>query len=190
MPIYAAHAPKGPPSLAAADRVTLVRQGFSWRAFLFGPWWLAASSLWRALIVWAITVAVVIFGAGALGAPDGAIFAALALIALYLGLEAAALRSAALDRAGRPLADILAAGDEDSARSASTRAGWLRPKPPRRNPRRRRASLQRPRRRVRLIRRRRASPCSACFPILRGATDDDPVAASRRGRRCGQPNAP
>lgn len=124
MPIYAAHAPKGPPSLAAADRVTLVRQGFSWRAFLFGPWWLAASSLWRALIVWAITVAVVIFGAGALGAPDGAIFAALALIALYLGLEAAALRSAALDRAGRPLADILAAGDEDSARSAFY-ARWL-----------------------------------------------------------------
>jgi len=118
MPIYAVHAPKGPPSLAAADRVTLVRQNFSWPALLLGPWWLAARALWRALIVWAVLAAALIVGAAALGVPPGAIAAALALIALYLGLEAANLRSAALARSGRPLVDMVAAADEDSALGA------------------------------------------------------------------------
>lgn len=124
MPLYAAHAPKGPPTLQGADRVTLVRQGFSWPAFLFGPWWLIAKGLWRALIVWALVAVVLIVGGAVLRAAPGSIFAAQLLIQLYLGLEAATLRSAALGRSGRPLADMVAAPDEDVALRAVF-ARWL-----------------------------------------------------------------
>lgn len=115
MPLYAVHAPKGPPSLADADRVTLVRQGFSWAAFLFGPLWLLAKGLWRALIVWALAAVALSLCGYALRAPPGSISAAQFLVALYLGLEAATLRSAALARSGRPLVDMAAASDEDAA---------------------------------------------------------------------------
>lgn len=133
MPLYAAHAPPGPPSLAGADRVALVPQGFSWPAFVFGPWWLAAKRLWLALVGWLVATLALIVGFHALGAPVAALYLAQALIALWLGLEAARLRSAALARAGRPLADVVAAPDEDVALRAFF-ARWLEgedaPEPP------------------------------------------------------------
>ena len=133
MPLYAAHAPNGAPSLPAADRVALVPQGFSWPAFFFGPWWLAAKRLWLALAGWLVATLVLIGGGYALGAPVAAIYLAQALVALWLGLEAARLRSAALARAGRPLADVVAAPDEDVALRAFF-ARWLEgedaPEPP------------------------------------------------------------
>jgi hypothetical protein len=124
MPLYAAHAPKGPASLAGADRVRLAPQGFSWPAFLFGPLWLIAKGLWRALLVWAaadvlLGVASATFGLG----PTPLTLAQFA-IGLFLGLEAGALRSAALERSGLPLADIVAAPDEDLALRAFF-ARWL-----------------------------------------------------------------
>jgi hypothetical protein len=124
MPLYAAHAPPGPPSLAGADRVALVQQGFSWPAFVLGPWWLAAMRLWLALIGWIVVTLALIGGGYTLGAPVAALYLAQALVALWLGLEAARLRSAALARAGRPLADVVAAPDEGVALRAFF-ARWL-----------------------------------------------------------------
>ena len=124
MPLYAAHAPPGLPTLAGSDRVTLVPQGFSWSAFVFGPWWLAARGLWRALLGWALASLALIGGAYALGASAGALVAIQGLIALFLGLEAANLRSAALGRSGRPLVDMVAAADDDTALKAFF-ARWL-----------------------------------------------------------------
>ena len=124
MPRYAAHAPPGPPSTASADRVALALQGFSWLALLFGPWWLAFHRLWRALLGWIVATVALTVGGYALGAPPAAVYVGQALIALWLGLQGADLRSAALARSGRPLVDIVAAADEDAALAAFF-ARWL-----------------------------------------------------------------
>lgn len=115
MPLYAAHAPQGAPTLAAADRVALVPQGFSWPAFFFGPWWLLAKGLWRALLGWFAVTALMGAAYALIGAPYPALAAAQLMIALYLGLEGARLRSNALARGGRPLADLVAASDDQVA---------------------------------------------------------------------------
>lgn len=115
MPLYAAHAPQGAPTLAAADRVALVPQGFSWPAFFFGPWWLLAKGLWCALLGWFALSALMGAAYALIGAPYPALAAAQLMVALFLGLEGARLRSNALARAGRPLADLVAAPDDQVA---------------------------------------------------------------------------
>lgn len=124
MAIYAAHAAKGPATLAGADRVRLAPQGFSWPAFLFGPFWLLAKGLWRALLVWLAADILLAVAAATLGLGPQPLTLAQLAIALFLGLEGGALRSAALERSGLPLADIVAAPDEDLALRAFF-ARWL-----------------------------------------------------------------
>ena len=117
MPIYAVHAPRTPGATIevadrAADRVAFVREGFSEPAFLFGPLWLVRHGLWRALIVWVVVILVIAVGAALLRLPPAAALALLGLVNLWLGVEGAGLRSAALTRGGRPLVDVVASEDE------------------------------------------------------------------------------
>jgi anti-sigma-K factor RskA len=118
MPLYAAYAPRGPLTLEACDEAALVPQGFSKPAFFFGPLWLAAKGLWRALLGWTLAMAALAVMVVAFGLPPIALLAVEALFALYLGVEAPALRGAALTRSGRPLVDVLAAADEQVALKA------------------------------------------------------------------------
>ena len=46
-----------PISLSAAERANFLREGFSWPAFLFGPFWLLARGLWRPLGAWCLGAA-------------------------------------------------------------------------------------------------------------------------------------
>ncbi|MBK9083671.1 MAG: DUF2628 domain-containing protein [Rhizobiales bacterium] len=121
MPIFAVHAPPTPGATIEvagqaadrlADRVALVREGFSKPALLFGPLWLVRHGLWRALIVWLLAMLAIGVGAALLRLPPGAALALLALVNLWLGVEGAGLRSAALTRGGRPLVDVVASEDE------------------------------------------------------------------------------
>jgi hypothetical protein len=113
MPLYAAHAPREPLTLEGADKAVLVPQGFSKAAFVFGPWWLVSNALWRALIGWALACAALFALAVRFGLPLPALALALLALATYLGAEASSLRSAALERAGLPLVDLVAASDEE-----------------------------------------------------------------------------
>ncbi|THD42265.1 MAG: DUF2628 domain-containing protein [Bradyrhizobium sp.] len=116
MAIYAVHCavdPRAPEE--ALMRARLMRLGFVWLAALFGPLWLAARGLWRALALW-IVLAALIAAASAHGliGPGGGLLLYI-VSALYLGFEGRALQGAALARGGRPLADIVCASDRASA---------------------------------------------------------------------------
>jgi hypothetical protein len=102
----------------ALERARLLRQGFVWPALVFGPLWLALSGLWRPLALWFVAAALVGLAAqrGFIG-PGGEV-ALYVLSALYLAFEGRALQGAALARGGRPLVDIVSAGDRYDAERA------------------------------------------------------------------------
>ena len=106
MKYWTVHLPaKGRPTLPV-----LVREGFSWGAFLFGPLWLLAHRAWiPAVLVIAATVL-----AGVL-APAGVqpfLFLAIALLTGFSGND---LRRFSLERRGYLLRHVIAARDADSA---------------------------------------------------------------------------
>ena len=116
MTIYSVHVPSnGAAPDAVADRIHFERQGFAWAAFFFGPFWLLARGLWRALLVWLIVAALIAgaIGQGYISTETGQILAFLS--ALYLGFAGSGLAAAAYDRGLWRLADIAIGPDRATA---------------------------------------------------------------------------
>ena len=114
MKIYSVHAP-ATSSAGRSDRVHFERQGFSWPAFLFGPFWLACRGFWRALALWCLIAALVGFAVGFGGLSGAAAAGLLLIVELYLGLQGAELADAAMERSGWPLSDVAAGADRIEA---------------------------------------------------------------------------
>ncbi|WGJ13464.1 DUF2628 domain-containing protein [Methylocapsa sp. D3K7] len=112
MAFYSVHLPGSGPEAAA--KAAFVRQSFSWKAFFFGPLWLAWHRLWIALLVWAALFIVLILAAQWLLTANAAALIGSAL-QLLLGLEAARLREAKLAADGYHLAEIIAVPASDQA---------------------------------------------------------------------------
>ena len=89
-----------------AERALFVRDGFSWRAFLFGPLWLLAHGHLL------LTLAYLVLGAGLAAAThtvlgDPAIVPILQIAMLWFGFEAEGLRRWALSRRGWHMNDVV-----------------------------------------------------------------------------------
>lgn len=101
-----------PEAADPADRMLLLREGFSYWAFLFGIFWLLMHRMWR--------VAVLFFAAQVVTASVGEILGfsqvSLGLLQLWLqvmlGFHAYELRGATLVRCGYRLAGVLVAESE------------------------------------------------------------------------------
>jgi len=104
-----------PPSVTDASgrrlrRVpVLVREAFSWGAFLFGPFWLLAHRLWLAALLWFVAVP-----AAALLLPAGAA-AVLPVLQFLLGCHARDLLRRALARRGYTEAHVVVERDGERA---------------------------------------------------------------------------
>lgn len=135
MTIYSVHVPaEAAASNAAADRVHFERQGFAWAAFFFGPFWLLARGLWRALLAWLIGAALVggAMGQGYISTETGQILAFIS--ALYLGFAGSGLAAAAYDRGRWRLSDIAIGPDRATAeRNFFSRWSPVEAPPPRRS---------------------------------------------------------
>ena len=110
MAVFTVHEP--PPSgdlMRDAERVTFVRDGFSWPAFLIPFVWLLWHRMWLVLVLWIAIVVIVQWGASLLGEP-APLVAALA-IALVMGFEASSLRRWTLERRGFRFAGVVAGTD-------------------------------------------------------------------------------
>jgi hypothetical protein len=93
--------------LKPGEQPVLVKEGWSWGAFLFGPLWLAAQRAW--LPAAALLALMVLLGA----LPGGwVLVGALAVLAGLMGRDAVRW---SLDRRGFECAAVLAARDEDTA---------------------------------------------------------------------------
>ncbi len=88
----------------------LLREGFSWGAFAFAPFWALRHGLWIAALAYVAIAAAVLFLAP--GMP-----ALLTLVGLHLlaGLEGRDLLRLRLARLGRPEQGVVLAHDDDTA---------------------------------------------------------------------------
>ncbi len=115
MPLYSVHL-RGSGLESFADAV-FVRQAFCWKAFFFGPLWLARHRLWVGLLLWAAAYLVLIVALPTVLSASSVFFIALTL-QIYLGLEANRLLEAKLAKKGYRLAEIIAAPARELAEIA------------------------------------------------------------------------
>jgi hypothetical protein len=123
---YTLHVPRHalPGDPEALERATLVRDGFSWGAFLTPALWF----LWHRHWVAGIAMLLVTFGfaAGlrAFGVSLGATLAAETLLQLLIGLEGASIRRWLYARRGRPAVELIQANSAEEAEIKGF-ARWL-----------------------------------------------------------------
>jgi hypothetical protein len=70
-----------------ADGAVLVREGFSWPAFVFGPFWLALRGMWIVLAVYAAAMTLLVVLARSAGLPETAVSILTSALNLLLGFE-------------------------------------------------------------------------------------------------------
>jgi hypothetical protein len=115
MPLYSVHI-RGSEFQSFAD-AAFVRQAFCWKAFFFGPLWLACHRFWAGLLLWTVVYLVLIAASYAILSAASIFLIALSLQA-FLGLEANRLLEAQLAAKGYHLAEIIAAPAPEEAEAA------------------------------------------------------------------------
>ena len=116
---YTVHEPPNAPAdrLDRAETLVFVKEGFTWPAAAFGPFWLGLHRLWIPLILYLALIALLQAGAWALGiGARPASYVSIGL-SLLLGLEASTIRRWALDLKGwRMLGAVNGRNAEDCER--------------------------------------------------------------------------
>ena len=116
MSSYTVHVPSGVvDDVARADETVLVREGFDWSAFLFGPLALIYRGLWLATLAWVVAGAALFAAAALTGLGFGPRLALYLVLAVLTGLEAADQRRRALGRAGYIPAALVAGATREAA---------------------------------------------------------------------------
>ena len=94
MAIYTVYQPPSRKGEASVDpeRLAFVHDGFHFWAFLLAPLWLLWQRLWLALVLWAVVFGAAEIGLRYAGVRGLAHVAVLALMGLFVGLEASSLR--------------------------------------------------------------------------------------------------
>jgi hypothetical protein len=129
MASYVVMEPPGVGEREPSDGALFIRDGFSIVAFLVPPLWL----LWRRLWIEAALAFALGIGVAALGEAAGLGFTASVLsllVSIYVGLEGAALRLAALRRRGWTDRAYIAARNRNEAEIRYFSAGWPEPSAP------------------------------------------------------------
>ena len=104
------------------ERASFQREGFSWPALLFGPFWLLARGLWRPLGVWCLGAFLValMLRHGSLSSGGAAWLYLLGVV--FLGFEGRSFVGAAIERRGFAPVDVVTGAD----RIAAERAFFIR----------------------------------------------------------------
>ena len=92
-----------------SDRIALVREGFSWGAFIFGVLWLVYRGLWLALVGYVVLIVAMVAGANYCGLGEGITTALLAFLQLLLGFAAYDVMRWSLKRQGYHFKNIVVA---------------------------------------------------------------------------------
>jgi hypothetical protein len=101
--------------LPDAERFIFVRDGFSFRAFLFAPLWMIWHRMWLVLAGYVIVSAVLETALVVLGASAMDVSIVALLISLLVGLEASTLRRFGLSRRGWRNVGIISGDDLEDA---------------------------------------------------------------------------
>jgi hypothetical protein len=116
MSSFTVHIPNARPGqVAAPEKIVVLRDGFSWGAFLFGPFWLAWRRAWLAALLWTAALVLVAIAAVALGLSAASQCVIALALAVTLGFEGPWLVAWALARKGCPEADLVIGDSIDEA---------------------------------------------------------------------------
>jgi hypothetical protein len=116
---YTIHEPPGTPASKEelAESLVFVRDGFSWSAAIFSPFYLLFRGEWRALAVYLVIATALAALMQALGAQPDWIGWAMLILNVIFGLEMSELRRWSLSAAGwREIATVNAAGQDEAER--------------------------------------------------------------------------
>jgi hypothetical protein len=119
MPFYSAYLPPddgmGADSAAALSRAVVLKDGFSFPAFLFTGLWLLSKKLWIGFLAFAVIYGVLMLLRAELGLAAPALGAAQFALGLFLGLEGHHLWGSKLMANGWTQADVVEARNQDEA---------------------------------------------------------------------------
>jgi hypothetical protein len=117
MAVYTVHQPPRRKDGTAPDpdRFVLVRDGFYFWAFLFGPLWMIWRRLWLVLVLFVAAMIGLGLALQASGAPVSVRALAIVAVALLVGLEAATLRRWTFARRGWINIGVVVGDDLESA---------------------------------------------------------------------------
>ena len=117
MSIYTVYEPplKAHESAPDPERFVFVRDGFSFWAFLLGPWWMLRHRLWLAFVCYVILAVALSIALRLIGASAAVAIIAGALFSLLVGFEAATLRRFTLSRRGWRNVGLVVGDDVESA---------------------------------------------------------------------------
>ncbi|QGM96225.1 DUF2628 domain-containing protein [Methylocystis parvus] len=113
MAVFTVHLP--PAGVSEPEKIRFLREGFSFPAFAFGPFWLLWKRAWLAAVGW--TLLLVVIGVGGYVFKmnkDAMSFLGMAS-ALILGFEGDRLLAWSLQRRGYAEGDVVIADNEDEA---------------------------------------------------------------------------
>ena len=133
MAVYTVHEPprRTQDALAHTERFAFVRDGFSFAAFLFGPFWMLRHRLWMALICYVVVAIGLGMALRAVEASGSVTFFVMLLMALLIGFEASSLRRFALHRRKWRSLGVVVGDDLESAERRFFDA-WVAGEPTRR----------------------------------------------------------
>lgn len=117
MPVYTVHALRTPTTSGrgVTDRFVFVRDGFRFWAFAGGAIWLLWHRLWLAMIGYLVLSFIGEVTLSLLGVSSSARLAAMLIVALMMGLEAASLQRWTLSRSKWKQVDVVVADTEEGA---------------------------------------------------------------------------
>ena len=128
MATYTVHEPPHPSgnTIADADRLAFVRDGFYGWAFLLGPIWMIRRRLWLVLLLYLIISVGLMVALWAIGASGVAQVLVDLLLMILVGTEAATLRRWTLARRGWRNVGVVVGEDGESAERRFF-ASWIGP---------------------------------------------------------------
>lgn len=116
MAIFTVHFPPGasgqPPS---PEKIVFLRDGFSWSAFIFGPFWLAWRRAWLVAVLWTLLLGALALVAWKLRVSREAMSWLTLALAVWLGFEGERLIGWNLTRRGYAERDLVVGEDIDEA---------------------------------------------------------------------------
>ena len=126
--IFTVHVPRDAyDPVAAADRARFVRDGFSWGAFIFGPFWLLWNRSYLGFGAY-LLLAGVLFGVFRLAGLNPTVLPLLqVLLALFIGFEGPALVRWTIDRKRFRCVDVVSAQTAEEAEHQFLRRWAVRP---------------------------------------------------------------
>ncbi|MGJ0397488.1 MAG: DUF2628 domain-containing protein [Methylocystis sp.] len=116
MAIFTVHVPRtAAGQLPAPDKIVFLRDGFSWPAFLFGPFWLAWRRAWTVAGLWTLLLVALALLAWKLRVSREGISLLTFALAVWLGFEGERLVGWNLARRGYVERDLVVGEDIDEA---------------------------------------------------------------------------